>query len=276
MAAGSLFYGNLYEQCERKFGISKIILSNDKQGVVADWSIPSEWYNLKTMSWQISHIETPFLTQNGVSRELIYIKKGKESIRIKIVVSSTGNRTTLNRFVTEMTFINSMVIPYNKADGLGDIYANLIYPDSRSLVWIYDNILFKIEHENIDKAKSPPLDTFALAKWMQNYAEKHVVRNIPDHYPKIARFDISPSKVHVGDTFHVSVIPAGEKGIKEFLLELDMDRDEHLQSWGEENNIYEFKALKPGPAKLTFTIIDRKTLLSSQKTVIVDVQEKGQ
>ncbi len=269
------FMQPLLGQCEKKFGISKIKLADDRQGVVADWSSPAEWDMFKGTSWRVDKGNCIHLTQWGAEYKW-RIRRKKEYISITIVVSSTGNRVVLDRFVSQMTNRTAMFIPENKFEGLGDLCANLLHSDSRDWIWIYRNVFIKIEHSDFRKTKGPPLDTFALAKWIQNYAEKHLVQNISDYSPKISRFNISPSKVHVGDTFHVSVIPVGDKELKEYLLELDRDKSNHLDSWGEENYVYEFKALKPGPANLTFTIIDRKTLLSSQKTVTVEVMEKGQ
>lgn len=266
----------LHEQCERKFGISKIKVADNKLGVVADWSSPAEWDIFKGNAWKITHDHTTYSTEMGVSREWIN-RKGKEYIILKIVVSSTGNRTTLEHFVNEMTNMNSMVNPYNKADGLGDLYVNLLYSDSRSLIWIYRNIYFEINHEHIDKAKGAPLDTFALARWMQTYAEKHLVTNISDYYPKVAHFDISPSKVHVGDTFTIKLIMDANTNRNNYKLESDISKSlDLIDLIGQDVLTIELKALKPGTAKIIFTIIDRKTLLSSQKTVTVDVLEKGQ
>jgi hypothetical protein len=250
-----------------KVGIDKLKIADDNQGVVADWSHPLDWTIFKTNEWQIDDNQTTYKAEHGVLREWVN-RRGKEALSIEIMISSSGNMPALERLVSLAINTTMLEVPFKKAEGLGDFYLVNIYPRSKSRLWVYRNVCFDIRYDAED-GEETSFDTFALAQWLQKYAEKHLVNNISVYYPQIDRVEITPSKIHVGDTFSISLTMTGNKGVDNYVMESKIVNN--LDSVSEDALTVRAKALEPGIGEVNITIIDRKTLLSVQKTVTVEV-----
>ncbi len=263
-----------FKQCEAKFDLNKFTLVDDTQGVVADWSNSSVWPVFKGSDWQIDKSPSIYKNSTGTSQEW-YHRKGKETLEIEIMVSSTGNKAAFDRLIEHASNTTMMEIPYNKATGLGDLYINFVHVHNRTHIWIYRNICFMIDH-TFEGVKNPGLDSNILAKEIQKYAEEHLVTNIPAYYPKIVRAEISQPKIHVGDSFRATLIMADKTSMDNYVIESRISGNlGNMSREGVPVNAKAVKAVEPGTGEVTFSVIDKKTLLSAQKTVTFKVLENG-
>ncbi|MEN6464467.1 MAG: hypothetical protein ABFD62_04730 [Syntrophaceae bacterium] len=252
-----------------KEGIDKIHIADDNYGVAADWSTLGFMTGLKYSGWLIDNVSDPS-ERDSIASCLWRFKRGEEKLRIEIIASSKGNAAALNSLMEFALGTTSMEVPFKKAEGLGDYYLVSRNATLRDRLWIYRNVCFDLRYSK--KNETSDFDTFALAKDIQAYAEKHLVRNISDYYPRITH-NISLKKIYVGDTFDITLSMAVESPASNYVMELKLG--ETLDLVSQDGLTIRVKAIQPGPAEVKFVVIDRKTLLSSEKTVKFDVLEKG-
>ncbi len=255
-----------------KEGLDKFHPAPDAQGVAADWSGLSQWPVISSNQWVEETKPEAFLSESGVEKAYYYTR-GKETLHLKIWVSSAGNAATLQKLLDMAVFVTSMTIPYKRADGPGDVGLISINPNVKDKLWIYRNVLFHIDYNGEDGADGP-FDTLTLAKDIQKYTEAHLVKNIQNHYPRIARVVVAPEKVHAGDDFTVTLKMEGDTDAGRYGMDFNRSDNLELESIDEGLSI-RLQALAPGKGEVCFRVYDVRTLLMTQKTIRVDIREKG-
>lgn len=271
--------GNYLEQQAGKYklklGIDKIRIAPDHQGVAADWFNPSFLTLLTKEGWLAGDSAATFQSGLSVLREWIY-RKGNEMLSVEILVSGAGNQAAMDRLVRIATNRSSGLFIHEKSVGPGDLYVAYTTEGLRDIIWVYRNLCFHVEHRDESESADRELvfDTYALAREIQQYAEAHLVQNIQSHYPRIARVDVAPSKIHVGDAFTVALKMEGDKDAKGYVMDSDQSDNLEMESI-EEGLSIRLRALAPGKGEVRFSVYDARTLLMTQKTVSIDVLEKG-
>ncbi len=271
--------GNYLEQQAGKYrlkvGIDKIRIAPDHQGVAADWLNPSFPTLLKKEGWLADDSAATGQSGQSVQREWIY-RKNDEMLSVEVLVSSAGNQAAMDRLVRIATNRSSGLFIHEKSAGPGDLYVAYSTEGLRDIIWVYRNLCFHIQHADESEPGNQELvfDTYALAREIQQYAEAHLVQNIRSHYPRIARVIIAPEKVHAGDDFTVTLKMEGDTDAKHYGMEFDRSDNLELESIDEGLSI-RLQALAPGKGEVRFHVYDTRTLLMTQKTVQIDVREKG-
>ncbi len=260
------------ERFKEKIGFNKVRPTANHQGVVADWSKLSDWKIFHAASWTPGESNLEAEATEVIRRQVF--RRGEESMALNIIVSSESNQRALDYLLGAALSTSRMEPPYQKAEGLGDFYIHYMSANRRALMWVYRNIYFQLRHEDIAEAKDRPFDTLALAREIQQYAEAHLVQNIQNHYPRIARVVVAPEKVRVGDDFTVTLNMEGDMDAKHYGMDFDRSDNLELESIDEGLSIH-LRALAPGKGEVRFRVYDARTLLMTQKTVQIDVQEKG-
>ncbi len=271
--------GDYFEEQQRKYklreGIDKLIVAPDNQGVVADWTKQTFVSEMKNSGWTFND-DYSISTSDLTAATVWYLRKGDECVTIGIIVSSEGNQAVVDRLVKRVTNTSSRIFLHKRAAGPGDLYVAYATQGLRDMIWVYRNFYFHVEHRDESEPGDQELvfDTYALAREIQQYAEAHLVQNIQNHYPRIARVVVAPEKVHVGDDFTVTLNMEGDTDAKHYGMDFDRSDNLELESIDEGLSI-RLQALAPGKGEVRFRVYDTRTLLMTQKTVQIDVRQKG-
>ncbi len=255
-------------------GLDKFRSASDNQGVVADWSGLTMLQSIRDGITEIGAPPETYIIDRSASRRWI-LRHNSENI-ILYVLSSSNNKFPLEALVQIAVNRTSGIFPHKKAEGPGDVFVAYQTDSYRDLIWIYRNMCFHLEQRNSSENESGKLafNSMALAREIQKYAEAHLVQNVQSHYPRIARIVVAPEKVHAGDDFTVTLKMEGDTDAGHYGMDFDRSDNLELESIDEGLSI-RLQALAPGKGEVRFRVYDARTLLMTQKTVQIDVREKG-
>lgn len=238
------------------------------RGVVLDWPISTLWGQLKNEPWQIRG-DTIRVMPGSVQHSWI-LNLNEEYITVDVFVSSTGQESALNFLFEKATNTSLPDIPFEKGPPeLGQFAIQRIEAKPQNYIWTYYNVCFRIKQEN------QTLDVLTLAQWIQNLAAKHVMDNLSEYKPKIAKVDISSEKIKVGQQVTVSIQPTSGQDTERLLLEF-IDVTDQLNLVSQEDFSFTFTAVKQGPGIVNLALADIKNLLCTpvNATIIVLPSDK--
>jgi len=187
---------------------------------------------------------------------------GENSTNIKIHVISGAKDLAHNRFLAITSFTEGADPAFEAGpEGLGQYCAVSVNKQYPMLTFLQDNVVMQIS------CSDPNTDILGLAKWFQQAARKHEVKDITTHLPA-AHVHYSTLQPKLGDRFYLS-LSSGENAI----LEFEQEEVNGLQLISEEDSVLVFDTLQPGKQPLKVLVVDKDTLLVNTQTIHLDIQK---
>ena len=242
----------------------------NKSGVLSNWLEGSPVWNAVEKSGLEIKLHT---TSKGPAHlSIVWRLEDQEGfISLDFFISSEGNQKPIDSIIAKCTFTPIMDVPYHRGPDIGQ--SSVINRGQTYLLWTYYNIAVKLE---VNQEKGT-IDLLELGKKIQAVLAKNTVKNIMKFVPKIHEIKLSSDKIQTGDSFEMNVLSSSLSPDIKIEIGGLPDRD-HIKYITQnpqdpDRDIFRFKAFKTGDYKVTFTIWDRKTMLSSQSSIELRVEE---
>jgi hypothetical protein len=258
--------GNRVEQYRAAIGLDQLREpGGPNSGVVVHWPSPVDGPPLDGAEWEVASTDIVHL-EDGAEGEWI-LKKGSETILLRIFVAVAGVEPARERLLGIATSTMMTEIPFKRTDPtIGALSVNVPSDKGGDFVWIFRNTCFHVR--GIDTGN----DVEAFARWIQSIAESGVVEDLGPHLPPLARVEADPATVKVDGTVTVKGTLSGGTETDRYSVDFHFD-EEVLEMDEEDAATAKFTALAPGETKVTVHVVDRETLLSKQGAAVIKVEE---
>lgn len=175
------------------------------QGVCAAWRNPFNEPDLIGPGWTLTSESTsrfyPCASRRWVATQ------GDARVLVTITVSSTGPQAVQGHFLAALEATTLPTIGFQPAyPDLGTLCVGESRADDETLMWLYRNVLFEVT------SFSSNLDIEGLARWLQAWAEQHLVEPLARALPPVGRLELSAQHVHVGQQVHAQLVADGREG----------------------------------------------------------------
>lgn len=237
-------------------------------GVVVEWPSPDTCPILSNKGWNIESDDVEPLNE-GIEGEWI-LKKGDETILLRIFVSCTGIEHAHQRLIEIASATTMMTIPFKKClRPIGTLSVYISAAENQTYIWIFNNVCFYVR--GIDTGA----DIEAFANWIQSFAQKGAVEDLNSQKPQIDSIHVNPQSIYVNDIFSVRVDLAEVNQEKTIHYLYDFNFDEQiLELTDDDLNKATFKAMISGDTNISVHVADRKTLLSDFQTIVVKIESR--
>lgn len=213
---------------------------------------------------------------NSSVLERIY-EKNNERLRIEIFVSSRGIETAKNRLLELATATTMGHIPFDKSpENPGHLCVTADRHRRKRIICIFYNVCFVVE------AQDSAQDILTVLRWLCKTAGGHVVKDFPDHTPKIEKVVVSPAsqRIKTGEQVSIFITPAADKktlynlGLV-FLTGGESLIFEHEEFYSPEKNNYslEFRGKSTGKTRVFSILANWRNLLCTTREVNITVSE---
>jgi hypothetical protein len=239
---------------------------DDPDGVRVDWhrlpTVLVEEVKGLRLDWEsMSSFKT------GIATAQWTWQRRDRQLHVQVFVSGTGPvaaRQRLLEIATDTTTVESHMV--TSVEALGDLSIEHFARTGREIVWAFRNVCVVVENDG----NGP--NVLSVSRRIQAFMETHVVADVARHVPTVARIDLTPSPIRVGDTFSVTVHLGGHVRVPELMIEFRPADAADLLDWEENRGLERtFLAREPGRTALEIHVIDRKSLLSPKAGIVIDV-----
>jgi hypothetical protein len=209
--------------------------------------------------------------EHGLAQRVWDLRAEEQRLMLRIAVSSTGTRAARRHLLRTTTATNMSLSDFPARRGPGDLGDLAVAIGADCLVWSYHNVCFELKRD------SSTIDLTRVARALQSHAERHLVDRVIDHAPKIARVEVSPMKVRVGEPLTIRLHLAAGQEVQH--MQADWRQvGQALGARGVENPTalrFELEGRSPGRSEVELHVVDRRTLLSTRVTAQVEVVSPG-
>ena len=253
------------ERFKRKIDLDAVPGLDATDGVRADWSRLAEILRAEIKGLQLEWTQV-HASQSGLGQSDWTWRRRQRQVSISVFVSGTGPRGAREQLVELATDTTMMESPLVRGpEGLGDVAVQYMDRPYENVIWVFRNVCVEVDNEDTG------VEIMPLVHRIQAFMQQHLVPAIADHVPVVARVDVSPSPVTVGQTVTVSVQLSGEPRSERLATTVRERGFPRLEWISEEGLGATLEAVQPGRAELDIIVIDEKTLLSPRVAVFLDV-----
>jgi hypothetical protein len=231
---------------------------SDNLLVKAKWPYEPGLVKIAGHDWRLND-DNQMASGHGIQRNL-YMKSGKESVRVKIFVSRDGVQAARDFFLESAVSNASSGIFWVKGpQTIGTLSVKSSSSGTPDVLWLYKNVCIQVENLVENNA-----DTIEIARWLQSIAEKGLVpleqaTINPKLIPEIENPYPLPQKVVVGKKIVVTMKGGVPKSSALSKPLLEYNAEKMWVSKEQDNFIVEGKI--PGRHTLDVIFVDKSSLL---------------
>jgi hypothetical protein len=243
-----------------------------KKFVVRAWPDPRECRALGPR-WRLLYEE--IVAGSGETMKTWKLRKGGESINIRLYVSAGNSEYALNRFLAIGSLTDLAELPFQKGPKLGHFSAKFEGRDSSRYFWIFYNLVFDVTFHQV---------TFRperLLKWLNRKArcifkiKKSSPKNLCKYLPEQAGITCSNLAPARGETVTIKFEPEAKGRHKHILLDFIFKEVDGLYLVGETDDTLKFRGRKESENTLVVTAVDKDTLLCNSREMTIKVGSQG-
>lgn len=255
------------KEFKKKINFDSIGVKSGKNAIMdvhCKWKNPLSCPELKNQGWKIK-FQCLLSGSDTAAKEWILVR-GNEHLKIKIFVSNQGINEAKKRLLTiaQSTAMPEIPFELKTEPALGNLHVAY----HKIAIWCFHNVCFLVDGSNSSIALHP------VTSWLQEQAEKSVVRNLPTR-PLVSKDGIPMGVVviKVDQEKTISVSPDGKYNEK-FLMIEPFFSTEFLRLIKEEPFSLTFKGISAGKTDIRLVLINKQTLLcSTLKSIRVEIQK---
>lgn len=256
------------DEVRRFIDFDRLAASIDaKRGVAVVWPDLRQFFPEQERDWELVRDQVEFAAVPGLVERLYIFRKGDAQLTIDLFVSSRGPQPALKQLVDTMvaTSIGYRRYEQGPAD-IGQLCRVLPLPNPTVLV-IDHNVLLRI------RRTQGTFDIVSLARQLTKFIDANVVPSLAEKAPAFAEVSVTPASPAVGASVKIAVRLPAAFPPKELVWAVSSEVDSDIVDQSEQGSDYaELRITRPGRIEVPLWIADRRTLLSSESRVGIDVR----
>lgn len=235
------------------------------RGVVLDWSdltLPG-W---ETAGWEVEG--GPVWTQPGMVGREWTIQSDSGKIQLEVMCLADEQRA--REYVVHLASLTMTVdIPYDPLERpLGDLAIKSFNPVDEELIWSHGQLILRLS--------APPGGlALAVASELDSMLREHESQDIAAHAPVIDAFEVTPTRVTVGDTVSVEVSAHQGPGFEEPARVEVRDPRYLLKRDAVDGGTSTWVATQPGLTAMDLMVTNPATLIFAHAREEVEVVERA-
>ncbi len=250
---------------KNRIGFSKLTDVDPFKGVRASWGQLPIVLAPQLPGLKLSSAKT-YPIAPGLAEGSWTWKRGDSTFSVSAFVSGTGATRARDQLVSLATNTMMVKIPYDKGPvDLGDLSIQDSVAPVEQIIWVSHNVCVLVRDDGTGTRVEP------VARSIQRLMETHLVDRLADHVPRFESVKASPKKVHVGSTLEVSVVLGSGTSIDNVSIAFTQDEPKLLEQMERRPLSTTYRARKAGQTQVGVSIVDRKTMLSPDIAVTVDI-----
>jgi hypothetical protein len=237
-------------------------------GVAVAWPDLRQFFPPDERGWELYKEQVDFAEVPGLVERLSLFRNGDAQITVDLFVSSRGPRPALERLVDVMaaTSIGYRRFQPGPAD-IGQLCLVLPVPNPTVLV-IDRNVFVRIRRTN------HTMDLIPVARALAKFMDEHVVPALVARTPVMAGVSVSPETPGVHESARVALQLPTEFAAADLMWSLSPQLDRDVVDVREQGADHaEVRIGRAGRIELPIWLADRRTLLSSETRLVIDVPE---
>lgn len=235
------------------------------RGVAVVWPDPQTFAYFKGGGWS-TIVDTVSVVKPGLVERNWVLRRGRDAIDLRIVVSSAGNAAARAHLVDIAAATMMQEVPYEAMPRrLGDLSVETRdMPPLHRMIWVDRNVCVYL-------TRTFGADLPRLADEIQGFVAKQPAEDLASRSPALQALEISGPGVAVGDSLRATV-RAPALGALAGLLVAFSDPEHRVQVIDQSGLGATLQGTAPGPTTLHGTVADRATLLSADVAANVTVR----
>ncbi len=236
-------------------------------GIRAAWPDLRQFFPPDEGGWELYREQVDFTEVPGLVERLSMFRNGDAQITVDIFVSSRGPRPAVERLVDVMAATSMGYQHFQRGPaGIGQLCLVLPLPNPTVLV-IDRNVFVRIRRTN------HTMDVVPVARALAKYMDEHAVPSLVALTPAVAGVTVSPEVPRVHESVSLAWRLPVEFAAGDLMWSLspEVDRDVvEVRDQGADHA--EVRIASPGRIELPIWLADRRTLLSSETRIAIDVK----
>jgi hypothetical protein len=256
-------------EVQQYIGFDSLIAAIDPNaGVAVAWPDLRQFFQEGERDWELYRDQIQFTDAAGLVERLLLFRKGDAQLTIDLFVSSLGPRPALNRLVNVMAATSIGYRRYERGPAdIGQLCLVLAVPNPTVLV-LDRNVFVRIRRDNHS------MDIVPIAQRLAKFMDLNVVPTLAAKAPVFASVSANSTTPGVGEAVKISVtLPSGFQP-ETLMWALSHDVDPDVVDKRDQTVSYvELRISRPGHIEVPLSVADRRTLLSSESRVSLDVRK---
>jgi hypothetical protein len=256
------------EEARRFIEFDRIIASIDaRAGVAAAWPDLRQFFPPDERDWESYRDEVNFTDVAGLIERLYMYRKGAAQITIDVFVSSSGPQPAVQRLIDTLvsTSIGFRRFERGPTD-IGQLCLVLPLPNATLLV-INRNVFVRIRRTNHS------MDLVPMARSLTAFMNANVVPAIVGRRPTFAQISLKPESPAVNSSATVSLQLPADFPAADLMWTTSPDLDTDVVEKRDQGpDSAELRLRRAGRVEVPLWLADRRTLLSSESRLAIDVR----
>lgn len=258
----------LEQEIRQSIGYDRLVSSIDATGGVAlAWPDLRQSFAQNERGWTLEADQVEFTGQPGLVARTYVFRKGEGQLDIDVFVSSRGPAPALRRLVDTLAATS---IGYRRYQpGPADIgQLCLVLPLTNPTVLVINhNVYLSL------RLSDGSMDIVALARELTKLMDAHRVPVLAVKAPAFAALSAAPSTARVGESVKIAVGLPTAFAADQLLWSLSYEIEAGVvDERGRGTDYLELRIMQPGRIEVPLWLADRRTLLSSESRVGIDVR----
>lgn len=245
-----------------EIGIGQLPSPDPQRGIFTVWRDILSVDSLRKGDWEVVGDDLSIRPPAVVIQTWV-LKRPEENLSIEIFVSSAGSALARQHLVDLAGNTMTVMVPYKKTVGLGDIAVTHVNPEIDDLIWAYENVCLRIH------GVLTSVNVISLAEEIQHLIKSKLVNEISDYLPKLDTIRLSATKIRIREPVSVYLQPNVRDVGHLALKVVKVGETLNLISSDKESIKLEGKSL--GSGEIQIILADRRNFLSASKVLTVHV-----
>lgn len=193
-------------------------------------------------------------------------KKHSASLSVWVFVSGIGPQQARDKLVSIASTTMMMTIPFQPGPlNLGDVSVEHTRGPSTKMIWAFRNVCVLVSNSGSGVPVEP------VARAIQAFMKANLVPDIAPFVPRPDAVVISPKLIHVGDQVQVAVTLPKNVAAVDIFADINQGRERLLAEQHIQDLTAKYLAERPGRSRVDVSLVNRKTLLSPDLSVELQV-----